>query len=415
MPIAPSRTPVPSVPATAQRPRVLYVAHRVPYPPDKGDRIRTYHMIRTLAERADVDLIALADEPVPDATRTALDDLCRRTAIIPVGGKSRYWKMAGSGLRGRSLSEGAFHSAEVGRVLRAWQSDGDYTAVVGSSSAVAPYLLSGSPRGVPTVIDLIDVDSRKWHDFAASASPPKRWLYRYEANRVRALERDIAARARTVTVVSRAEADILDAFIAPGTATVAGNGVDLDYFAPTDAEETQAIAFVGAMDYWPNVDAVTWFADAVWPEIRRQHPMAEFRIVGRSPTAAVRRLADRPGIVVTGAVADVRPHVASAAAVVAPVRIARGVQNKVLEALAMGKATVVAPPPLAALDAVVGRDLLRAETPGQWVTTVCHLLSGPARRRELGTAGRRFVETHHTWAACLAPLTNAILAPTPVS
>ena len=414
MPTALASPPRPTTTASA-RPRVLYLAHRVPYPPDKGDRIRTYHTIRTLAERADVDLIALADEPVTDDTRSALNDLCGRVAVVPVGGASRYLRMAGSAARGRSLSEGAFGSPDVARLLRAWRSDADYTAAVGSSSAVFPYLLSDDLRGVRTVVDLIDVDSRKWADFAASAAPPKRWLYRYEANRVRALERAIASRADAVTVVSRAEADVLDAFTGPGTAIVAGNGVDLDYFAPADVDESPAVAFVGAMDYWPNVDAVTWFADTVWPEIRRKHPTAEFRIVGRSPTAEVRRLADRPGIVVTGAVADVRPHVASAAVVVAPVRIARGVQNKVLEALAMGKASVVAPPPLAALDVVVGRDLLRADTPGQWVTAVCHLLADPARRRDLGTAGRRYVETHHTWAACLAPLTDAVLAPAPVS
>lgn len=408
MPIAPPLS------ATVTRPRVLMLTHRVPYPPDKGDRIRTYHTLRCLSEYADVSLIALADEPVTMAAQIRLDELCEQVAILPVG-RSRWYRAAHSAIRGRSLSEGAFHEPAIANVIQQWQQRTPFDSAIVSSSAMAPYLRVEGLREVPAIVDLIDVDSQKWLDFAVSARPPKRWLYQFEACRVRALECEIADWAECLTVVSRAEADVLDSFTGPGTATVAGNGVDLDYFQPSRTAETKTVVFVGAMDYLPNVDAVTWFANEIWPAIRQQHSTAGFRIVGRNPTPAVRKLAERPGIIVTGGVPDVRPLVASSSVVVAPIRIARGVQNKVLEALAMGKATVASPATLAALEVAPGRELLRAETPDQWISAVTHLLETPSRRRELGAAARQFVEVHHNWDRCLAPLLEAIVRPTSVT
>jgi glycosyltransferase involved in cell wall biosynthesis len=212
-----------------------------------------------------------------------------------------------------------------------------------------------------------------------------------------------------MAVVSEAEASILDQAVGQkGIATAIPNGVDLDYFAPRDVREDLACVFVGAMDYLPNVDAVTWFADAVWPQVRERHPGAEFRIVGRKPSEAVQALEGRPGIVVTGTVPDVRAHLAAAAVSVVPMRLSRGLQNKVLESLSMSKATIVSPPALAALSAMPGRDVVRAESVDDWVTGICHLFLDFSRRRELGLNGRRFVEANHDWVSCLNPLTELI-------
>jgi glycosyltransferase involved in cell wall biosynthesis len=184
--------------------------------------------------------------------------------------------------------------------------------------------------------------------------------------------------------------------------------VDLDYFRPTGEREQLACAFVGALDYLPNVDAAVWFANEVWPRVRERHPTATFRVIGRKPDAAVVKLGQRPGVEIVGQVPDVRPFVASEAVSVVPMRLSRGLQNKVLESLAMGKATVAAPPALAAIRAVPGRDLLKAESADEWVTSVCQLFDDPAERKRLGENGRRFVETNHDWATCLAPLTDLI-------
>lgn len=397
-------------PAPATRPRVVYVTHRVPYPPDKGDRIRNYHLLRQLARVADVSLACLADEPVDPGTVDVLGELTTRQAIVPAS-RVRRWVRAGLSLAvGRSLSEGAFYEPALARVLDDWQRVQPAGAIVMSASSLVPYLRRTELRTVPAFVDLVDVDSQKWADFAAASRGPKAILYRLESSRLRKLETRLPARVRAVSLVSRAEADVFEVFAGPETATVATNGVDLTYFAPRADAEEPVCAFVGALDYLPNIDAAVWFAREVWPGILARNPGAEFQLIGRKPVREVQALATLPGVRLVGQVPDVRPHVARAAVVVVPMRISRGLQNKVLEALAMGKATVVAPPALAALKAETGRELLTATTPSEWVEAVCLLLGDPGRRAAIGRAGRAYVERQHHWDRCLAPLTDRILA-----
>ena len=392
---------------------VLYLTHRVPFPPDKGDRIRNYHLLRQMATRGRVWLGCLADEPVTDDVLGELRRLCERVAVVPVSGKTRWVRAGLSVLRGRSLSEGAFDEPGLRRVVREWANETRFTAAVVSASSLTPYLRMAELRDTPKVVDLVDVDSQKWLDYAAATRGPKRWLYRLEGRRVRRLERDFPNWTAARAVVSRAEADVYEGYAGRGTMTVATNGVDLDYFAPVDCPTELACAFVGAMDYLPNVDAVVWFARDVWPRIRAAYPTAEFRIVGRKPAPAVQQLATLPGVKVVGTVPDVRPHVAGAAVVVAPLRLGRGVQNKVLEALAMGKPVVAAPAALAALGAARGTDVIAAGTPAEFATAVCELFADPGRCRAVGTAGRRYVERNHHWGSCLGPLLDTIFAPGP--
>jgi sugar transferase (PEP-CTERM/EpsH1 system associated) len=211
-------------------------------------------------------------------------------------------------------------------------------------------------------------------------------------------------------LVSRPEADLFDAIAGAGSATVATNGVDLDYFQPLAVAEEPACAFVGALDYRPNVDAAAWFATYVWPLVRAERPEAEFRLIGRKPAPAVERLAAIPGVRVVGPVPDVRPYVAAAAVVVAPMRLGRGLQNKVLEALAMRKAVVASPPAIAALAVEPGVHLERAETPDEWASTVRRLLADPTARKFLGDRGLDYVRQHHDWGTCLRPLTDLLRA-----
>lgn len=390
---------------------VLYLTHRVPFPPDKGDRIRNYHLLRQLAARGNVWLACLADEPVPAETLTELNRLCKRLAVVPIGQFGRWANAGCSLLRGRSMSEGLFAASRLRGVIRDWTRQTRFRAAVVSASSLVPYLRRDGLENTPAFVDLVDVDSQKWLDFAAASRPPKRWLYRLEATRVRKLEASLPQWARAVSVVSRAEADVYDSFTGTQAATVATNGVDLDYFAAGGGASGRACVFVGAMDYMPNVDGAVWFAREVWAGIRANFPEAVFRIVGRKPTMAVQELARLPGVEVTGSVPDVRPFVAAATVVVAPLRLARGVQNKVLEALAMGKAVVAAPPALAALGTTPGSELLAATTPTEWVEAVGGLLADSERCQVLGAAGRRYVERHHHWEHCLEPLLEKIFVP----
>jgi polysaccharide biosynthesis protein PslH len=389
-------------------PKVLVLTHRVPFPPDKGDRIRTYHILKWLSARATVHLACLADEPVDRATRTGLEALCERTAIVPHQGRARWARGLGSFLTGGTVSLGVFHSPRLRAVVEDWAGEHSYASVFASASSLVPYLRLNVLRNVPSVVDLVDVDSQKWLDYANSGCGPMSWLYRTEGHRLRRVERDLATSAHAVTLVSEAERTLYRQACAVSSRNVhaISNGVDFDYFHPAGQDVTvdeTGCVFVGALDYRPNVDGAVWFCREVWPEIRRRFPGATLTLVGRRPVPQVRRLADCPGVEVTGQVADVRPYVARAAVAVVPLRLARGVQNKVLEALAMSKAVVSSPQAVAGVRAGAGSDLLVAETPSAWVDSLSSLLRDPARRAQLGAAGRRYVERNHCWETCLNP------------
>lgn len=392
-------------PPASPRPAVLYLTHRLPHPPDKGDRIRNYHLLRWLSGRAEVHLACLADErPDPDSV-AALNALCARVAVVPNGGPLRWARAAGSLAAGGTATVGAFRSPGLRGVVDDWASRTPFLAALASASSLAPYLRSRSLRGVPAVVDLVDVDSRKWLDYAESGRGPRAWLHRLEGRRLARLERETTAWARAVTLVSPAEADLFRRVGGPGPVHAVVNGVDQDYYrpmAPPGGVERGAV-FVGALDYPPNVDAAAWFCREVWPEVRRVRPGETVKLVGRRPSSEVRRLADLPGVELVGQVPDVRPHVAGAAVAVAPLRIARGIQNKVLEALAMAKAVVASPEALTGLDVEPGVHALSATSPGGWAGAVLGLLDDPARRSRLGADGRRYVEDRHHWDRCMAP------------
>ena len=395
------------------KPRLLYLTHRVPFPPDKGDRIRNFHVLRTVATIARVTLVSLADEPVNGESLSKLTELCDAVEIVP-SGRNRRWLRAGrSLLTGRSLSEGLFAEPAFDATLAKLSGATPWDASLVSASSLTPYQHRHGLPSKPRFVDLVDVDSQKWFDYAEAARGPKHALYTLEGHRVRKLEREIADWANATFIVSPAECEVFDGFTRAGAGTVATNGVDLEYFRPQPDVPTRPIcAFVGGLDYFPNIDGAIWFATEIWPAIRTRHPEAEFHIIGRKPTPAVLRLNAIGGVRVIADVPDVRPHLAGAALAVCPIRVARGLQNKVLEAMAMAKPTLAAPAAIRAIRAEVGRDVLSPTTEAEWVAAVCDLLPDPVRQRELGAAARQFVEAHHHWDRCLEPLVNAILAAT---
>jgi sugar transferase (PEP-CTERM/EpsH1 system associated) len=385
-------------------PAVLYLVHRFPYPTDKGDRIRAFHILQFLSSRASVHLACLSDEPFAEASLDALRRLCARVEAVPVGRWGRRFGALAALARGRTATEGAFRSPGLGRTLRRWAADTRFHAALASASSMVPYLRRPELRGVPVVVDLVDVDSQKWLDYAAASRGPSAWLYRTEGRRLRRLEQGLPSWARAVTLVSEAEADLCRRFCPDGEVAAVANGVDLAYFRPEPRAEEPACVFVGALDYRPNVDGVCWFAQEVWPALHGRHPECKLYLVGRQPTAAVRSLRGRPGVELVGTVPDVRPYLARAAVAVVPLHIARGVQNKVLEALAMGKAVVASPQALQGVRARPGTHLLSAASVPEWGEAVTRLLADAGLRRRLGAAGREFVEAHHSWERCLEPL-----------
>jgi sugar transferase (PEP-CTERM/EpsH1 system associated) len=397
-----------TLPAPPARPAVLYLVHRVAYPPDKGERIRAFHLLRFLSHHASVHLACLADEPVGDGVLEALGRYAARVAVFPVGGWSRWGRALGALLSGRTASEGAFHSGAMSEALASWCADATFHASLSSSSVMAGYQRLPGLRGVPAVVDLIDVDSQKWFDYARASRWPRSWLYGLEGRRLRRLERGVSSWARALTVVTEAEADLLREFAPQAPVHAVGNGVDLDYFRPASVPEEPACVFVGVMDYRPNVDAACWFCREVWPAVRRARPEARVYLVGRRPAPAVRALAAVPGVEVVGQVADVRPYLWRSAVSVAPLRIARGVQNKVLEALATAKAVVASPTTLAGLRGASTPGVCMASSAGEWAEAVLRLLDDAGSRRRLGEAGRRYVAEHHCWDHCLEPFLDLL-------
>ncbi len=383
-------------------PRLLFIAHRVPYPPDKGERVRACHEVRALSRDFRVTVAALAHSRADAEAAAGLEPHCEAILTGRAGGPAGLVRGGLSLLRGGSVTEGYFRSARLSRAAAAAGRSEPFDVVLGYSSSMLPYVLAAPARA--RLMDLVDVDSAKWAAYARMARWPKSWLYGREARGVRALEKQALDRCDAVFVVSEAEAELLAE--AGGQALAVGNGVDTEYFRPVkrDIAGPPMLVFTGTMDYRPNVEAVTWFARQVWPGLKREVPELELTIVGRDPAPAVRRLAREPAIRVTGTVPDVRPYLAAATAVVAPLRTARGIQNKVLEAMAMGRAVVASPAALEGLEVKVGREGLSADTPEEWRRLILGLLRDDARRGEVERAARRRVETSYDWDARMAPL-----------
>jgi sugar transferase (PEP-CTERM/EpsH1 system associated) len=262
-------------------------------------------------------------------------------------------------------------------------------------------------RELPAVVDLMDVDSQKWRDYAARSWLPMSMVYSVEAARVEALERRLGARAKALLVVSDAEAELLRKAAPGAPVQVVPNGVDLEYFQ-TSGADGEGCVFVGALDYFPNVDGAVWFCREVWPLVRRQRPNERLRLVGRRPTDEVKRLGGVDGVEVAADVPDVRPYLAGAAVVVAPLRVARGIQNKVLEGMAMARPVVASPQALQGLRGRGELPLVEADGPEAWAEDVVALLGDATRCRALGEQGRRFVEGQHAWGPCLAGLDEVL-------
>ena len=392
---------------------LLYLVHRMPYPPNKGDKVRSYHLLKHLAARHRVHLGTFMDDPDDAQHIETLRSICAGLHVVPLDPRRAKVASLTGLLRGEALSLAYYRSPSMARWVAATMAHHDITASVVFSSSMAPY--TEPWPAVPMLVDLVDVDSAKWAEYADAHRWPMSWLYRREGRRLLTSERATVARAAKSFLVTQKEVDLFSR-LAPetrGRVDALSNGVDADYFCPDphrpspfQADEI-ALVFTGAMDYWPNIDAVCWFVREALPALRQRWPRVRLHIVGRSPAAAVLALAS-DAVVVSGTVPDVRPYLQHAAVVVAPLRLARGLQNKVLEAMAMARPAVVAAPCVDALDVVPGRDVVPAQDIADYVREVDALLSQPQRAVALGHAGREQVLKVYSWAAQLAALDGTL-------
>lgn len=391
--------------------KVLYLCHRVPYPPDKGDKIRAFHQIRALAKHHRVHLLTLSDGPLPDLT--PLQEICERVEVFPVSRPAAFMRSALGVLRPRPLTLSFFESAELRRRVEKLAASESFDVIVAYCSAMAPYVEPFA--GIPAVLDMVDVDSAKWEQYSRFARGVLRPVYALEARRLRAYEASLAERFERVVLATGNEARLYKSFAPDAKVVAVPNGVDFDFFHPLELPKSEkpALVFTGQMDYFANVDGVEFFAREVFPRLRGRFPDVEMLIVGRSPVPAVRALGELPGVQVTGAVGDVRPFLARAWVFVAPLRIAQGVQNKVLEAMAMNVPVVCSDRVHAGLSEGGfrhGRDLLVAQGAEAFEKCIGGLIEDPEARQRLAENARQRLAVGYRWSSNLERFEEVLAA-----
>jgi sugar transferase (PEP-CTERM/EpsH1 system associated) len=391
--------------------RILFLAQRVPYPPDRGDKITTYHEIRHLARNHEVAVACLADGPEDLENVPALRPLVSSVDAVPLAPRRARVRALAALATGAPLTVAYFNERELHRRIAARLEGQPFDLIVVYSSGMAQFVERYA--GVPRVMQFADLDSLKWGQYAASAPPPMRWVYGLEGKRLLHYERRLAAEFDHALVCTPREVRDFRRLIPGAPVSCVSNGVDLDYYRPmTLPREEKSLVFTGVMDYFPNVEGVTWFCREVLPRIRREVPGVTFTICGARPNAAVRALGRLDGATVTGRVPDVRPYLARSGVCVVPLRIARGIQNKLLEAMAMGLATVATTAAFEGVEAERSTHLLVADEPADFARTVIRLLGDRGLRVRMGQAARACMEANYRWENQLSRLDRVVAAVT---
>jgi polysaccharide biosynthesis protein PslH len=386
---------------------ILFLAHRVPYPPNRGDKIRSWNVLKALSKIAPVHVAALCDDPADLAYAETIEAVAASVFLQ----RHQTNKLASSLkalLTGGSASVQACWSGALNAHVQKVLQDRPISAVYAFSGQMAQYVPANAPR---FVMDFVDMDSAKFATWAAEKSGFAAMANGFEARRLFAHEARVAARADTSLFVSEDEAGLFRSRTGQGERiAVLENGVDTDHFDPTrnfgvvDAPKGALIVFTGQMNYQPNVDAVKAFASHVLPRIQAVTPDACFAIVGRAPTAEVQKLAALPGIIVTGEVADTRDWLAAADVAVSPLMLARGIQNKVLEAMAMARPVVATHAAAQGIDAEEGRDFVKADSAEAQAHACIEILTNAEKARDLGNAARARMIARYGWDAQMQPL-----------
>jgi sugar transferase (PEP-CTERM/EpsH1 system associated) len=376
--------------------RVLYLCHRFPFPPRRGGKIRPFNMIRHLSAGHEVTVASLARTAAEAEEGAGLSQHCTAYEMGRVHDRVQRLRMVARLPTATPSSFGFFYCRDLARRVRRLLAAQRFDLIFVHCSSAAQYV--AHVRDTPKILDFGDMDSQKWLEYARHKPFPLSLGYWLEGRKLERLERRLAGRFDLCTATTRAEWETLNSY---GTAAATDwfpNGVDAGYFAPTDEPfDRDTLSFVGRMDYYPNQQCMLEFCRETLPRIRAQRPGIKLSIVGADPSPAVQRLGNIPGVTVTGSVPDVRPYVRRSALMVAPLHIARGTQNKLLEAMAMGVPVVTSAAAAGGVDALDRRHFLVASTPDEVCRAVLHILENPGERTRLAHAGRARMLSHHDW------------------
>lgn len=405
------------------------LTHRLPYPPDRGDRIRSYHLLQHLASRYTVSLASLSHEPVTDQQRDRLRALVGdRLAIQRIDLRRAKLKGGFKALLRRSaITPEVFWHPALAKRIDQWQAARPFDIVLTFCTGMTQYSRQVCQQNPTTrhILDLVDIDSAKWQALSEkpSSNLAMRWIYQREAKQLQRIEALTSpmthSRVDALSVISEREAATYRQTVSDqheNKLHVIGNGVDLNFYHPqirseNHANKTKTLAFVGVLDYQPNIDAMTWFVDEVLPALnRKMNQPTELLMVGRNPSEKIRQLAARPDVRLAANVPDVRPHLWAADMVIAPLAVAPGVQNKVLEAMACGKAVVCSPSAAAGIDAKAGQDVAvtREHQALNYIEAISSLLKDDVERTKIERAARQCVETRYSWNAAVEPMMDLV-------
>ncbi len=389
------------------KPALLYLCHRIPYPPNKGDKIRSFHLLKHLSNKYRIFLGAFIDEEGDWEYIPKLDAWCEDTYFLRLNPSLAKLKSLSGFFSNKALTLPYYYDSRMARWIESVVLENRIDAMLIYSSAMAQYVLASEYGSASRIMDLVDVDSDKWRQYSDRKSWPMNWVYRREANKLFEFERKATCMLDHSFFVSSKEAGLFKR-LAPEVAHKVGffnNGVDTEIFSPDlnfaspYQNECQAIVFTGAMDYWPNEDAVIWFTQEVFPKIKANWPKTLFYIVGSNPTEQVMPLAEIDGVVVTGKVADIRPYIKHASVIVAPMRIARGIQNKVLEGMAMARPVVVTSMGLEGIGAEDSNEVWVADDAVGFAKQINAILRSD--NKDIGLAARERVCKDFTWEQSL--------------
>jgi sugar transferase (PEP-CTERM/EpsH1 system associated) len=388
--------------------RVLYLCHRFPFPPKRGGKIRPFNMIRHLSACGhEVTVCSLSRSATEAEEGQGIAPYCTE---FKMGLVTEWLQVARMIVRlpvPTPSSMGYFFSPELAGHVRRFLSTQKWDLIFVHCSSVAQYV--EHVTDVPKILDYGDMDSQKWLEYANYKPFPLSLGYRLEGVKMLAAEKRLARRFDICTATTRAEWETLNGYGTDVTTDWFPNGVDADYFCPTDDPyDPETISFIGRMDYYPNQECMTRFCEQTWPILRSRRPRIKLLIVGADPSPAMRQLGELPGVTVTGSVPDVRPHIRKSALMVAPLNIARGTQNKILEAMAMGVPVVTSTIAAGGVDAEAANHFVVADTPQACADAILQILENPEERNRLAVAGRERMLSHHAWPRSMVRLDGII-------
>ena len=394
-----------------KKPDLLLLTHRIPYPPNKGDKIRSWFLLKNLCENWTVHLGCFVDDPDDLQHVEFLQNMTASSVIVEIDpGRAKLKSLTGL-LSGEALSLTFYRSKKMSDFVAQVRAANDIKVQMAFSSGVAPFLM---PSEIPTVIDFCDSDAEKWRAYGQQRKGLGAFIYGREANILARKEREFQNQASHSFAITKAEADIFND--REGVETRVDyweNGVDTHYYDP-DADFENAdvgrndLVFVGAMDYAPNIEGVSWFCETIWPSLKQRYPALTFAIVGSKPTRKVEQLGQLDGVKVTGRVEDVRPWLQSAKLVVTPLLVARGIQNKVLEAMAMAKPVISSQAAATGIHALVREEICVTQNGEDMISQIAEFLENPDKAAKIGHAARQRVVRDYSWPAKLERLDKCL-------